>query len=667
MAKAVCFKCGSQKHGALLNCPSCQAMPRDNQEVTLSLALSEPLSSASELEKYSTAIRNSGRPAVPGAVLAAAAEALSDPQLRELLAERRAASPSPLGMASHQQPKRVNAAAPPIQHPRQVYSLQSSALHRSPFAVLGATIRDDRRAIVELAENKSLELDHDECQRARSELTNTRTRLLTEIAWLPGVSPRRATECLQLLSSDALAVRDQTNLPTLAKANLWSSALSAVSVDHDDSDLSEFIVDFAFLVDELDADEVLRDINEDRQVSGFPIIQSIEQIESALGERRKYYREAVKDCLDKFPPARLVNLMTELVDTTTYSGEESAPSLVDDLVDSYETETRLVLQSELENINTLVGKVRAVAGRGESAVNSNIDELIAVARNWDKIAQPIQLSAKARGTTHAASFETARVLRDLAIDLFNDNGLLEQSKRLTELSQELFAELPEFAEHLERDAEALSNLALQKAQAEADHAQWERDIRYEVDVGAVFKETLKISSAGVSWKGKNYPLDAITRVRWGGVSHSVNGIPTGTNFTVAFGDRNSEAVVHIRRKETYQTFVDKLWRAVGVRLISEMLQTLKAGRSLSFGRATVFDDKIQLERHKFLGANEPVMRTWSQVQIWNADGSFFVGDKDDKKVYIGLSYIDVANTHLLEQIIRMKFKKAGSRLSDLIA
>jgi hypothetical protein len=201
---------------------------------------------------------------------------------------------------------------------------------------------------------------------------------------------------------------------------------------------------------------------------------------------------------------------------------------------------------------------------------------------------------------------------------------------------------------------------------EADHAQWERDIHYEVDVGAVFKETLKISSAGVSWKGKNYPLDAITRVRWGGVRHSVNGIPTGTNFTVAFGDPNSEAVVHIRRKETYQTFVDKLWRAVGVRLISEMLQTLKAGRSLSFGRATVFDDKIQLQRHKFLGANEPVMRTWSQVQIWNADGSFFVGDKEDRKVYVELSYIDVVNTHLFEQIIRMKFKKAGSRLSDLL-
>jgi hypothetical protein len=42
---------------------------------------------------------------------------------------------------------------------------------------LGVTTRDDRRRIVELAEEKSLELDHEVCQKARSDLTNPRTRL----------------------------------------------------------------------------------------------------------------------------------------------------------------------------------------------------------------------------------------------------------------------------------------------------------------------------------------------------------------------------------------------------------------------------------------------------------------------------------------------------------
>jgi hypothetical protein len=81
----------------------------------------------------------------------------------------------------------------------------------------------------------------------------------------------------------------------------------------------------------------------------------------------------------------------------------------------------------------------------------------------------------------------------------------------------------------------------------------------------------------------------------------------------------------------------------------------------------VRDDGITLTKHKFLGANEPVHCSWHQVQIWNADGAFYIGAKDDKKTYAGLSYIHVPNVHVLEQAIRMAFKKLGMRrLSDVL-
>ena len=50
--------------------------------------------------------------------------------------------------------------------------LDRSHLQQNPFTLLGVTTRDDRRRIVEQAEEKSLELDHDACQKARSDLTN---------------------------------------------------------------------------------------------------------------------------------------------------------------------------------------------------------------------------------------------------------------------------------------------------------------------------------------------------------------------------------------------------------------------------------------------------------------------------------------------------------------
>ena len=545
--------------------------------------------------------------------------------------------------------------------------LITTALHQSAFAVLGVTTRDDRRRIVELAEEKSLELDHDVCQKARSDLTNPRTRLGVEIAWLPGVSPRKAGQLVENLLNEPMAIREESGLPTLAHLNLLAAAFETVDGKHDADDLAEFIVETAYLAEELTPDEVLRDINEDRVASRFPEVNSLNQIEAELTERKRYYRTAIKDALDRLPPMTLIKVMTDAVARLTSGGEVHAPGLIDDLVDSYEVETQGILQQEGENVRKLIKAARDHADSGEAAIKPYVDKLDAVARNWDKIAQPIQLSSKVRGIDHEASRDLAYEIRSLAIDLFNKHDMLAQSQRLTGLIQELFAEVPEIADRVEEDAEALADIFQQRKQASARRDEWAREITYRAEIGVMFKDTLSISPQGVSWKGQNFPLDSITRVRWGGVSHSVNGIPTGTTYTIAFGNRNSEAVVELKKQDIYSTFIDKLWRAVCVRLLTEMLEALKEGRSLHFGDALLHDDGITLVKRKFLGSNEQVRCSWDRVHVWSADGSFCIGAKDDKKINAGISYIHGANTHVLEQAIRMGFKKPGlRRLSELL-
>ena len=545
--------------------------------------------------------------------------------------------------------------------------LITTALHQSAFAVLGVTTRDDRRRIVELAEEKSLELDHDVCQKARSDLTNPRTRLGVEIAWLPGVSPRKAVQLVENLLNEPMAIREESGLPTLAHLNLLAAAFETVDGKHDADDLAEFIVETAYLAEELTPDEVLRDINEDRVASRFPEVNSLNQIEAELTERKRYYRTAIKDALDRLPPMTLIKVMTDAVARLTSGGEVHAPGLIDDLVDSYEVETQGILQQEGENVRKLIKAARDHADSGEAAIKPYVDKLDAVARNWDKIAQPIQLSSKARGIDHEASRDLAYEIRSLAIDLFNKHDMLAQSQRLTGLIQEIFAEVPEIADRVEEDADALADIFQQRKQASARQDEWAREITYRAEIGVMFKDTLSISPQGVSWKGQNFPLDSITRVRWGGVSHSVNGIPTGTTYTIAFGNRNSEAVVELKKQDIYTTFLDKLWRAVCVRLLTEMLEALKEGRDLHFGDARVHDDGITLVKRKFLGSNEQIRCSWDRVHVWSADGSFCIGAKDDKKINAGISYIHGANTHILEQAIRMGFKKPGMRrLSELL-
>lgn len=673
MTMAICFKCGSAKSGALIACRSCCAAPRTNSEYAVSLALSDHLSSKEQLTQYSHELQSGKKLSVPREALVQALDALKDPQLLAMLGAQPAApSPAPSAPAATRQPPSIHSsstqrATPTTPLSRPEPRLTTTALHQSAFALLGATTRDDRRRIVELAEEKSLELDHDVCQRARSDLTNPRTRLSAEIAWLPGVSPRKASQLVENLLHDPMAVREESGLPTLAHLNLLAAAFEAVDSEHDAEDLASFIQEVAYLVDEIDPEDVLRDINEDRAVSGFPEVRALDQIEAELAERKRYYRNAIKHALDRLPPTTLVQVMTDTVEAVTFGGEEHAPELIDDLVDSYEVEAQGFLQKEAENVHKLINAAREAANSGEAAVKPYVDKLDAVVRNWDKVAQPIQLSAKARGIDHEASRDLAYQIRSLAIDLFNTHDMLTQSQRLTGLLQELFAELPEVSERVEQDADVLADIFHQRKQALARRDEWAREITYRAEIGVMFKDTLSISPDGISWKGQSFSLDSITRVRWGGVRHSVNGVPTGTTYTIAFGDKRSEAVVELKKVDIYSKFIDKLWRAVCIRLLGEMLEALKDGRDLYFGDALLHDEGITLVKHKFLGANERVRCTWGQVQIWSADGSFYIGSKDDKKTYAGISYIHVANTHILEQLIRMAFKKPGMRrLSDLL-
>lgn len=547
-------------------------------------------------------------------------------------------------------------------------TIKSSKLHGTAFALLCVTSRDDRRKIVDQAEHKSLELNPDDCQKARSDLTNPRSRLVAEIAWLPGVSPRRASQLLDGLLVDAMAVRGETGLPTLAHCNLLAAAFEAVPSSYPPEDLAEFIQELAVLVDDLDADEVIRDINEDRTISGFPEVKALDQVEAELSERKRYFRTAIKDALNRLPPEALLAAITAAVDGATCGGEDHAPELIDELVDGYAIEVQTVLEKEASTVNKLIESVRRAASGGESATAPLIDKLERVARNWDRFAQPIQLSAKARGIDHDASNTLAYAIRSLAIDLFNEHDQINQSRKLTKLLGEIFSELPEFAERVGQDASTLSDIHTKRtraeAQSKAQEAEWARSITFSADVGVVFKDTLSISSGGIEWKGQTYPLESITAVRWGAVRHSVNGIPTGTDYEIAFATRSGTTFISLRKEATYSGFIEALWRAVCVRLMIEMSEALEAGKVLSFGDMTVEDRYVTLVKHKFLGSNEKVRLSWNDVHVWSTNGEFVIGSKADKKTYGSGSYKDHWNIQLLDHLVRSGFKKGVDKLSD---
>jgi hypothetical protein len=544
-------------------------------------------------------------------------------------------------------------------------------LLQNPFYILNASSRDDRRRIMELADERSLMLDSSECMDACSELTNPRKRLSAEIAWLPGIGPRRVEEALSLLESSPGDVFAVDWLLPIARVNLLATGLVNLPSYHID-DVTKWILEIALEFEDIDTENLIVVLNEDRVVSGFPKITDLSSIEANIQERRGYYRQVMKSTLDCLTPQELVKAVTIVVASATHDGEEQGPILIDDLVDSYEVEAQGFLDKEEGNIRALVEKLRAAVDsqQPDSTLSSMVNQLIQVVKNWDTVAQPIQVSMKSRGLDHDASHRVAGLVRGLAIHMFNEHGKLDFSQLLTNMLQEVFAEVSEVAERTAEDADALGEIAEQRGRLIEDAKNraeaWRREITYEADVGAIFKDKLRISPDGIEWKGRCWGLDSITRVRWGGTKHSVNGIPTGTTYSIFFGNSSSYALIELKKKAIYTNFIDRLWRAVGARLLTEYLEGLRDGKKYRFGSAVISDHGMELERKKLFGSNERVFCRWDELVIWDGAGVFCIGKKDDRKLAAAFSYQEEDNIHVLEAAIRMYWKQGGGRLSCLL-
>jgi hypothetical protein len=524
---------------------------------------------------------------------------------------------------------------------------------------------------MDLADERSLLLDANESREARSDLTNPRKRLSAEVAWMPGIGPKRASELLSLIESSPDDLITVDKLTSIARTNLLAAGLARLS-DHNPDEVAEWILEIAWEFEDVGPDELSMIINEERIVSGFPEVTDLSAVESEIQKRRRYYRKVIKSALDKLAPKELVEAVTLAVESATDDGEEHGPILIADLVDSYEVEAQGFLEKEEGNIKSLTERLLAAvdAERPDSALAPMVNQLIQVVKNWDTVAQPIQISTKSRGLDHDASHRVAELVRGLAIHMFNEHGKLDFSQQLTSMLREVFAEVGEVAERTAEDADALDDIAEQRVRLLEDAKnraeEWRREITYEADVGAIFKSKLRISPDGIEWKGRRWELDCITRVRWGGTRHSVNGIPAGTTYSIIFGSGSNYSSIELKKEAIYSNFIDRLWRAVGVRLLTEYLEGLRDGKKYRFGSAVMSDHGMELERKKLFGSNERVFCRWGELVIWNGPGVFCIGKKEDKKLAATLSYQEEDNIHVLEAAIRMFWKRGGDRLSSLL-
>ena len=329
-------------------------------------------------------------------------------------------------------------------------------LLKNPFNILGTTARDNRHRIMELEEERSLLSDADECMEARAVLINPRKRISAEVAWLPCVDPDRTDDVLKQLDPPHQDLLNIIGLTPIARANVFTAGLSRLS-NLTSNNLVDWILAIAQAFERIDAEEVQGTLNEERRLSGFPQITDLSVITAEIQNQRRYYSQTLSSVIKNLSVNERARVLTLAIESSIGNDKTRCPILIEDLVTSYELGVQDFLEKKQKIIEAQDEKIRAMvdAKNPDSALQPIVNQLIQTVKEWDTIAQPIQLSKRSRGERHTASFEIARRVRKLAVDLFRDHGKFDFSRKILNMLKEVFAEVPEIAEHITADLKAL--------------------------------------------------------------------------------------------------------------------------------------------------------------------------------------------------------------------
>lgn len=325
-------------------------------------------------------------------------------------------------------------------------------LLKNPFHILGATTRDHRHRIIELAEEQSLLGDANECVESRSTLITPSRRISAEVAWLPGVDPTLYDEILRHLDSPNQIFFNINRLTHIARANLCVSKLSRLS-NPLSSNIVEQILTIAQTSEAINSDTVCAILNDDRRVSGFPEITDLSVIDDEIRKQRHYYSKTLTSVLVNLSVNARARAMTSLLEISTSNGRHQCPTLIKDLIPAYELGVQDSLEQQQKIIEAQDAKLRAMADakNPNTTLTPIVDQLLESVREWDVLAQPIQLSQRSTGQRHDASFEMAWRVRDLAIALFNEHDKRDFSRKILNTLKSVFAEVPEIAEQITKD------------------------------------------------------------------------------------------------------------------------------------------------------------------------------------------------------------------------
>lgn len=526
---------------------------------------------------------------------------------------------------------------------------------QNPFFILGASVRDSREKLHELADDHSLDNDAEKYTSSLSSLTHPKRRIAAEIAWAPAIAPTRLDAILATLFTNAGSMAALMDLPALARANLLAAEISertALSPKELESALTELVTTVADIAPE----STIREINADRTISGFNPLTEPSQIAEELKEQYRHFEQVSKATLGLFTIPKQAHLLTRLTESLTAEGTVQPPQLLEQLVSGYELTVTAELTQKADAIGRAVSAILKLAelGTSENELLVNVNQLVASVNEWDALAQPIQVANRSRGLDHQASDDLAYVVREGAISLWNDHQLQEAAKVLTGCLATAFAESPQLSSKFAQDQAIFADI--EQKRRENRKAQEKQRLK-----GLSFSSTgqmgvLKISPAGVQYGNTLIPIGDIARIR----------IVNRPNLGVALSSRGKDHYVYIPNTRTFNAFLKRLIPAIAPQIIDAFLEEFKKGKTFVFGPIVVSDTGVKLSRQRVFRGPESVDFSWSEVQRSRVDGAMLIRSVRDPRFAARVGFSEIDNSLMLDILLGQREDTRSSKLSDLL-
>lgn len=325
----------------------------------------------------------------------------------------------------------------------------AQSLKQNPFAVLGASTKDDMHRLAQLADEAQLFGD-DDAEAAFAALTHTMHRLDAEVRWMPGAPDTAAQTILAYVRrKEPSAYPDLSDMPPLAQLNACRALLEKWKIDDRESALA-LCRSLSVIWSGINAQEVMDLLNADRSAASLPLIVEVRDVYERLDG---LCSEIVGDFHSRIEAAG-VNLC-EVMEDVARCYEKSRGRLLEAMVHDYALTADGEKKRLEERIDTLCQQV--LNAENMLVCSKMKKDILQAMDQWQQVTCPLRLLARAKGKRDAQARSIYDKIYAAASHMNNQYRLHRDCAQILRRCDDMFFDLPEVKDHLRKNLAIAEN------------------------------------------------------------------------------------------------------------------------------------------------------------------------------------------------------------------